>query len=74
MRKRLLSLLLSTIAAAGCAQSVPRADGTAPLAKVPPLEYQSAFAGYAPFGDEPTVPWRDANETVKDAAEHGAKP
>jgi hypothetical protein len=68
MSKRLL-LASAIAAAAGCASSPWVPDTTAPATQAPPLEYRSAFAGYSSFRDEPLAPWRDANETVKEAAE-----
>jgi hypothetical protein len=66
MKKRLLFLLAAAAADAGCAQApaVPQADQ--PALKAPPLEYRSAFEGYQGFSDDKLLPWRDANDAVKD--------
>ena len=35
-----------------------------PSAKAPPVHYDSAFAGYAPYREEKLVPWREVNDEV----------
>lgn len=68
MISRLLLLVPAIFAGAGCAGN-PSAPGPAMQSSKPvPLEYRSAFTGYKAFADEPVAPWRDANETVKEAA------
>jgi hypothetical protein len=70
MIKRLLLLLSAATAGAGCAQNTARPDSGLATGKAPALEYRSAFEGYQAFTDDKLVPWRDANEAVKDGAEH----
>jgi hypothetical protein len=70
MTIRLLLLLSTAIAGAGCAQSAAGPDPTMKAGKAPPLEYRSVFEGYQAFTDDKLVPWRDANETVKEGADH----
>ena len=41
-----------------------------PQAKVPPVQYRSAFEGYRPFADQELSDWRKANEEVGSAAGH----
>jgi hypothetical protein len=64
-------LLLLAAAGAGCAQSVTGPDPAPPSAKAPALEYRSAFEGYQAFTDDRPVPWREANETVKEGTDRG---
>ena len=45
-----------------------------PKAKVPPVEFRSAFAGYRPFADRELANWRKANEEVGAAGRHTSKP
>ena len=70
MIKRLLLLLSALASGAGCAQNTARLDSMLAIGKAPPLEYRSAFEGYQAFTDDKLLPWRDANEAVKDGAEH----
>jgi hypothetical protein len=75
MKKRLLFLLLAMAAGAGCAPSNARPEASAD--KATPLEYRSAFDGYRGIAEDKLLPWREANETVKDAGDHAghaAKP
>jgi hypothetical protein len=41
-----------------------------PRAKVPPVEFRSAFEGYKPFADQEMGDWRKANEEVGAAGGH----
>lgn len=36
------------------------------------LKYDSSFAGYRPYQEEPIEPWPDSNETVARPGGHGA--
>jgi hypothetical protein len=47
-------------AASAPVEGQPAARAQQPRAHV----YRSAFEGYRPFGDEPAVPWREANDAV----------
>ena len=64
MRKFLAVLPAILCAGAAVAQSAGRANPLDPQAKVPPVEYRSAFEGYRPFADQDPRDWRDANEGV----------
>ena len=57
------------LAGAAVAQSDGRANPIDPQAKVPPVEFRSAFEGYRPFVDQETLDWRKANEEVGAAAQ-----
>jgi hypothetical protein len=35
-----------------------------PAAAVPPVKYESAFTGYAPYREAKPAPWRDVNDEV----------
>jgi hypothetical protein len=66
-------LVVPALALAGCAATPDerRSDATASAAKVPPVEFRSAFEGYRPFADLELQDWRKANEEVKAAGGHG---
>lgn len=68
MTKPLPYLLSVVVSAIGCSQNVPLPDAGLPGAKAPPVEYRSPFDGYQAFADDKLVPWRDANEAVKEDA------
>jgi len=70
MTKRLLFLLSAAIAGSGCVQPAAGPDPAMSAGKAPALDYRSAFEGYQAFTDDKLVPWRDANETVKQGADH----
>ena len=75
--KRLAVLMLAGIAGAAHAQSAARPDPSDPQARVPPVQYRSAFADYQPYRDPEVANWREANEGVKEGegkAGHPAKP
>jgi hypothetical protein len=42
-------------------------------AKVPPVEFRSAFDGYRPFADQELADWRKANEEVATAGGHAGQ-
>ena len=64
MRTLLAVLPAILCAGAAVAQSEGRANPLDPQAKVPPVEYRSAFEGYRPFADRDLRDWRNANEEV----------
>jgi hypothetical protein len=51
-------------AGAAAAQSAGRTSPLDPQAKVPPVEFRSAFERYRPFADVDLRDWRKANEEV----------
>jgi hypothetical protein len=55
---------------AAAQQQAPRADPTDSAAPVPALNYNSAFAGYRGYREEPLAPWRGVNEEVTRAGGH----
>jgi hypothetical protein len=68
---RSISIALAALAAgATAAQEAGRPVSTNPRAPTLGVEYRSAFAEYQPFADEKIVPWRDANEAVKNGGGH----
>jgi hypothetical protein len=67
--RRLLVLLAA--AGAGCAQTVTGPEPALVSANAPKLEYRSAFDGYRSFAEDKPVPWRDANEAVKESDHRG---
>ncbi|BEP39393.1 hypothetical protein GmRootV59_57640 (plasmid) [Variovorax sp. V59] len=54
----------AALAAAAQPASVPSADEGAAGAPTA-LSYRSAFEGYRPFTDDKPIPWKQANETVR---------
>lgn len=44
--------------------SQPALAQLAAQAAQPPLAFQSAMEGYQPYTDDPTVDWKDANDTT----------
>ena len=73
MRFFIVVVPASLIAGLAVAQE-GRRDALDPNAKVPPLEYRSAFEGYRPFTDQELANWRRSNEEVGAAAGHAGKP
>lgn len=70
MTKVWLFLLPVLIAGTGCAQDPTGPDPAVPAGKAAALQYRSAFEGYQAFTGDKLVPWRDANEMVKEGADH----
>jgi hypothetical protein len=62
---RWLAVLLALAACAAGAQSGPAPAATVATEAAPPLAYRSAMEGYKPFVEEKPVPWKEANETVR---------
>ena len=61
------ALLFAGLAVAqGAGQSDPRH----PKAKVPPVEFRSAFEGYRPYAEPDLRDWRKSNEEVGAAGGH----
>jgi hypothetical protein len=72
---RLIFIALAALAAgAVAAQETPRPQPTDPGAKVPAVEYRSAFSGYRALAEEKVAPWRESNEAVKPPPEDKPKP
>lgn len=61
---RWLATLPALVALAAAAQTGGDAKPPAQVEPAPALSFQSAMEGYKPFTDGPSVPWRQANETV----------
>ncbi|MCR8958838.1 hypothetical protein M0765_014240 [Variovorax sp. S2] len=59
---RWLAVFPAMAAVAAMAQPAP---GEAPAAAPPALTYKSALEDYRPFTDEKPIPWKEANETVR---------
>ena len=69
---RTLFFMLPALLLAGvvAAQSAGRTNPADPQAKVPPVEYRSAFEGYRPFAEEDLRDWRKSNDEVGAAGDH----
>ena len=65
MYRRICIALAALAAGNAVAQEARRPDPADPKAKVPPVEYRSAFAGYRPYAEPQVAPWRESNESVK---------
>ncbi len=61
------ALLLAGTAAA---QGEGRVTPLDPKAKVPPVEFRSAFEGYRPFAEQEMRDWRSANDEVGASGGH----
>ena len=61
-------------AGAAAAQDAVRTNPLDPQAKVPPVEFRSAFEGYRPFAERERRDWREANEQVGAAGGHAGRP
>ena len=70
MSKAVLFVPALIVAGTVAAQSAERPNPNDPKAKVPPIEYRSAFEGYRPFTDQEATDWRRANEDVGAAGGH----
>jgi hypothetical protein len=72
---RIILLGVPALFLAGCAGG--QADiQSGPLdaqAKVPAVEYRSAFEGFRPFREEELQDWRGANDEVGAAGGHGGR-
>ncbi|KWT68539.1 MULTISPECIES: hypothetical protein [unclassified Variovorax] len=62
---RWLAVLPALAACASGAQTGPAPDTAVAAEAATPLAYRSAMEGYKPFVDEKPVPWKEANETVR---------
>ena len=83
---RICIALAALAAGAAAAQEARRPDPADPKAKVPPVEYRSAFDGYRSFAEQELRDWRKANEEVgatgghlghrpdRDSGKPGARP
>jgi hypothetical protein len=70
---RIVMLLLpALLAGAAAAQDAGPATPAEPQAKVPPVQYRSAFEGYRPFVQQELRDWRKSNDEVEAAATPGA--
>ena len=69
---RIVLLAVPALLAAGtaAAQNGGGPNALDPQAKVPPVEFRSAFEGYRPFADPELRDWRKANEEVGAAGGH----
>ena len=55
------------------AQGDGRSDPRQPKAKVPPVEFRSAFEGYRPYADQELRDWRKSNDEVGAAGGHAGQ-
>jgi len=62
--QRWIVIALAALAAGASAEERP--DPAQPDAKVPALEYRSAFEGYRAYAEQKVVPWRESNQSVEE--------
>lgn len=71
---RILVLAVMAVAAGALhAQGERRPNPADPQAKVPPVEFRSAFEGYRPFAEPDARDWRRSNEEVGKAGGHAGQ-
>lgn len=71
MKPFLAAFLIAAVTPIAAAeQRAPRPDPADPAASVPAFNYNSAFAGYRSYREEPLAPWRGVNEEVTRAGGH----
>lgn len=70
MRISFIAVPALLFAGAAAAQGAVRTSPLDPHAKVPPVEFRSAFEGYRPFVEQEQRDWREANEEVGAAGGH----
>jgi len=64
MRITLLAVPALLFAGVAVAQGDGRSDPRDPKAKVPPVEFRSAFEGYRPHAEQDLRDWRKSNQEV----------
>jgi hypothetical protein len=62
MRRVFIAVPALLLTGTAAAQGDGRANPLDPQAKVPPVEFRSAFEGYRPFAEQELRDWRTANE------------
>jgi hypothetical protein len=67
---RIILLLPALVAGVAAAQDAGRASPADPQAKVPNVQYGSAFEGYRPFVEQELRDWRKSNDEVGAAGAH----
>ena len=70
MQRVILSTFLLCAGASAAAQSDSRRDPTDAQARVPAVEYRSAFADYQTYRDPEIQGWREVNDQVRDLGGH----
>lgn len=70
MHKQSIVVLAIAVAGQAAAQNAERPNPSDPKAKVPAVEYRSAFEGYRGFADQEVGDWRKANDEVGMAGGH----
>jgi hypothetical protein len=70
MRTIVFAMPVLLLAGTAVAQSDGRPDPMDPRAKVPPVEFRSAFEGYRPYAEPELRDWRNSNEEVGAAGGH----
>jgi hypothetical protein len=70
MQKVMLMTFLLCVGASAAAQSDRRRNPADAQARVPAVEYRSAFADYRTFREPEVESWREANDRVRDLGGH----
>ena len=71
MRTIFVAVPALLFAGVAVAQDNGRPDPRDPGAKVPPVEFRSAFEGYRPYAEQDLRDWRKSNDEVGAAGGHG---
>jgi hypothetical protein len=77
MQRVILSTFLLCVGGSAAAQSDVRRDPSDAQARVPAVQYRSAFTEYQPFREPEIEKWREMNDQARDLGGHrgqGAKP
>jgi hypothetical protein len=64
MYKGIAFALAAMVAGAAAAQSAAKPDPADPKARVPSVEYRSAFEGYRRYAEPEVTGWREMNQEV----------
>jgi len=70
MTKQLALAVVAGVIFAGGAHAQTRPKPEDPSAPAPPAAHSSAFDGYRAYRDEPVAPWREVNDTAREAGGH----
>lgn len=60
----------AALAPLAAAQQQPQPNPADPAVRVPPVTYESAFAGYVSYREQDVAPWRDVNDEVARTGGH----
>jgi hypothetical protein len=70
MQRVILSTFLACVAGSAAAQSDMRRDPSDAQARVPAVQYRSAFSEYQPYREPEIQKWREMNDQARDLGGH----